>query len=275
MLPWSSWAQTAAPETAPVRRPVAGRLSGVDTDLLVVEGIVKSFGDFRAVDGVSLRVQAGERVSIIGPNGAGKTTSLLMILGAIQPDAGTVTVAGHRLPAERPEAMRSIGFAAGYLPLPDRLKVHEALRFFADLSDLDDPGRAVEAVIEELDIAYIRDKLCMTLSSGQRTLVGIAKATLHRPRLLVLDEPTASLDPDIAFRVRDRLAAMNEDHHTALLLTSHDMREVETLTERVIFLRSGRVIADGPPAQVAADGGHRSLEDLFLAEAAALRESQL
>jgi len=155
------------------------------------------------------------------------------------------------------------------------MKVHEALHFFADLSSVPDTRAAVERVIEELDIAYIRDQLCMTLSSGQRTLVGLAKATLHRPQLLVLDEPTASLDPDIAFRVRDRLAAMNRDHQTALLLTSHDMREVEELTERVVFLRAGRVIADGAPAQIAADRGAPSLEALFLSEAARLREAQL
>jgi ABC-2 type transport system ATP-binding protein len=245
------------------------------TELLAAEGLVKSFGDFRAVDGVDLHVGAGERVSIIGPNGAGKTTTLLMVLGAIEPDAGTVHIAGHALPAERPLAMRAVGFAAGYLPLPDRLKVVEALRFFADLSEVDDPAGAVERAIEELELGYLRDKLCMMLSSGQRTLVGIAKATLHQPRLLVLDEPTASLDPDIAFRVRDRLARLNEEHRTALLMTTHDMREVETLTERVVFLRAGRVIANGPPEVVAAEAGHASLEDRFLAEAAELRERQL
>lgn len=245
------------------------------TALLEADGLVKSFGDLRAVDGVTLHVHARERVAIVGPNGAGKTTTLLMALGAIEPDEGSVTIAGHRLPAERHLAMRSIGFAAGYLPLPDRLKVTEALRFFADLSDVANPRAMVDTVIDELDIGHLRSKLCMNLSSGQRTLVGIAKATLHQPRLLVLDEPTASLDPDIALRVRDRLALINEQHHTALLLTSHDMREVETLTERVVFLRGGRVIADGPPAAVAADGGHDSLEALFLAEAARHRETQL
>lgn len=243
--------------------------------LLEANGLVKSFDDLRAVDGVTLHVRASERVAIVGPNGAGKTTTLLMILGAIDPDVGTVHIAGHPLPGQRHQAMRSVGFAAGYLPLPDRLKVTEALRFFADLSEVEDPGAAVDTVIEELDIDHLRTKLCMHLSSGQRTLVGIAKATLHRPRLLILDEPTASLDPDIAFRVRDRLARINEEHHTALLLTSHDMREVETLTERVVFLRAGRVIADGPPADVAADGGHDSLEELFLAEAARHRAEQL
>lgn len=237
--------------------------------------LVKSFDGVRAVDGLSLHVAPRERVSIIGPNGAGKTTTLLMLLGAIEADAGTIQVGGHDLPAQRHQAMRSVGFAAGYLPLPDRLKVHEALRFFADLSELPDPAAAVGRAIDELDIGYIRDQLCMTLSSGQRTLVGIAKATLHQPRLLVLDEPTASLDPDIALRVRDRLAALNAEHHTALLITSHDMREVETLTERVVFLRAGSVIADGPPATIASDAGQVSLEALFLAEAARLRERQV
>ena len=243
--------------------------------LLQADGLVKSFGAFRAVDGVTLHVGAGERVAIVGPNGAGKTTTLLMILGAISADEGTVRIAGHALPGDRHRAMRAVGFAAGYLPLPDRLKVTEALRFFADLSELVDPAVAVERAIDELDIGHLHDKLCMTLSSGQRTLVGIAKATLHRPRLLVLDEPTASLDPDIAFRVRDRLSALSRDHQTALVLTSHDMREVETLTERVVFLRSGQVVADGPPHEVAAERGHESLEALFLAEAARLRERQL
>ena len=245
------------------------------TPLLAADGLIKSFDGVRAVAGVTLHVDPRERVAIVGPNGAGKTTTLLMVLGAIEADRGSVHIAGHELPGHRHEAMRSVGFAAGYLPLPDRLKVSEALRFFADLSEADEPARAVETVMDELDIGHLRDKLCMHLSSGQRTLVGIAKATLHRPRLLILDEPTASLDPDIAFRVRDRLARINEEHHTALLLTSHDMREVETLTERVVFLRDGQVIADGPPSKVAADGGHGSLEELFLAEAARHRAEQL
>jgi ABC-2 type transport system ATP-binding protein len=243
--------------------------------LLDARGLVKSFGDFRAVDGIDLEVGAGERVSIIGPNGAGKTTTLLMVLGAIEPDAGSVHIDGHALPANRARAMESVGFAAGYLPLPDRLKVVEALRFFADLSVVEDPAAAVERAIEELGLGYLRDKLCMTLSSGQRTLVGIAKATLHQPRLLVLDEPTASLDPDIALRVRDRVARLSDEHHTALVMTTHDMREVVTLTKRVVFLRSGTVVADGPPTEIAEAAGHASLDDMFLAEAAKLRETQL
>jgi ABC-2 type transport system ATP-binding protein len=237
--------------------------------------IEKSFGSTRAVDGVSLSVQPRERVGLVGPNGAGKTTILLMMLGAIEADGGTVRLNGHDLPAGRSVAMCQVGFAAGYLPLPDRLKVHEALRFFADLTSLEDPAAAVDEVLDDLEIRHLADDSCMTLSSGQATLVGIAKAALHRPKVLILDEPTASLDPDVAIRVRDQLAHLNEVHHTTLLLTSHDMREVETLTERVLFMREGRLVADGPTATVAADAGHRSLEAMFLAEASRLRSRSL
>jgi ABC-2 type transport system ATP-binding protein len=239
------------------------------------QGIVKHFGQTRAVDGVDLVIPHGQRVGIVGPNGAGKTTTLLMILGAIDPDVGTVDLLGRRLPAGRSQAMNEVGFAAGYLPLPGRLRVHEALEFFADLAMVPDTAAAVSRELQELGIAHLAEQPCQSLSSGQATLVGIAKAFLHEPRLLILDEPTASLDPDVAFRVRDSLVALNEEHQTTLLLTSHDMREVERLTERVIFLRAGKVLADGEPAAVVADGGYDTLEAMFMAEAERLRGRQL
>jgi len=245
------------------------------TPVVAARGVRKRFGDVQAVDGIDLAVAPGERVGIVGPNGAGKTTLLLMLLGAIDPDDGEVELIGRRLPDGRSAAMEDVGFAAGYLPLPDRLRVHEALRFFADLHDRPDPAGVVDRVIEELGIGYLRDKTCLSLSSGQATLVGIAKAVMHQPRLVVLDEPTASLDPDIALRVRDALARLNDEHRTALLLTSHDMREVEALTERVVFLRDGQVLADGEPAVVVADAGHDTLEEMFLAEAVRMRGARL
>jgi len=243
--------------------------------VVAATGVRKRFGDVQAVDGIDLAVAPGERVGIVGPNGAGKTTLLLMVLGAIDPDQGRVELMGRRLPDGRSAAMEDVGFAAGYLPLPDRLKVHEALRFFADLHDGPDPAGVVDRVVEELDLGYLRDKSCMSLSSGQATLVGIAKAVMHQPRLVVLDEPTASLDPDIALRVRDALARLNDEHRTALLMTSHDMREVEALTERVVFLRDGRVLADGAPARVVAAAGHTTLEEMFLAETIRMRGARL
>jgi ABC-2 type transport system ATP-binding protein len=186
-----------------------------------------------------------------------------------------VHLLGHRLPAGRSSAMQRVGFAAGYLPLPDRLTVVETLNFFADLHGVADRREAVESVMDELSIRRLADQPCESLSSGQGTLVGIAKAVLHRPGLLILDEPTASLDPDVAMRVRDRLEHLNAEHHVTLLLTSHDMREVERLTDRVVFLRSGQVIADGVPSEVVARNGYPDLEAMFLAEASRRREEEV
>ena len=240
--------------------------------LLRAEGLHKRFGDTRAVNGVSLEIGPGERVGIVGPNGAGKTTTLLMLLGAIEPDAGSIDLVGQRLPRGRSDAMLHVGFAAGYLPLPDRLTVTETLELFGSLYGVEDPRERVHEVLADLGIERLADQRVESLSSGQGTLVGFAKAVIHHPALIVLDEPTASLDPDVAMRVRDRLEHMNAEHHSTLLLTSHDMREVERLTTRVIFLRAGQVIADGPAAEVVEQAGYPDLETMFLAEAARVRE---
>jgi ABC-2 type transport system ATP-binding protein len=237
-------------------------------EVLAGRGLEKSFAKVRAVDGVDVVVHAGERVGLLGPNGAGKTTTLLMLLGVITPDAGTVTVAGYRLPRRRSKGMAHVGFAAGYLPLPDRLKVREALGTFAGLYGIRQHDAAVTAGLERFGVAHLADRQCQELSSGQRTLVGIVKAVLHRPALLVLDEPTASLDPDVAHRVRRGVLELCAEDGTALLVTSHDMREVELLTDRVVFLARGKVIANGTPAEVAELFGHDDLEAVFLQLAA-------
>jgi ABC-2 type transport system ATP-binding protein len=239
---------------------------GQPGDLLVAQGLRKRFKGVLAVDGIDVVVGAGERVGLLGANGAGKTTTLLMLLGAITPDEGTVAIAGHQLPRGRSRAMAHVGFAAGYLPMPDRLRVREALRFFAGLYALD--GRAADEAIATTMARFgttaLADRLCDELSSGQRTLVGLVKALLHRPALLVLDEPTASLDPDVAGRVRSGLEEVCAQDGTALLVTSHDMAEVERLCERVVFMAGGRVVAEGAPAAVARSYGQASLEGVFL-----------
>jgi ABC-2 type transport system ATP-binding protein len=243
--------------------------------VLAARGLVKRFGQVNAVDGVDLTVHAGERVGLLGPNGAGKTTTLLMLLGATLPDEGEITIAGHRLPRRRSEAMEHVGFAAGYLPLPDKQRVSEALGLFANLYGIADPAPHVQIALERFRIPHLADRMCMELSSGQRTLVGICKAILHGPALLVLDEPTASLDPDVALRVRTGLQEMNRETGTALLVTSHNMVEVERLCDRVVFIAGGRVVADGTPDAVAAQFGHGSLEGVFLQLAAAADEGAL
>ena len=226
--------------------------------------LVKRYKRTTAVDGVSLTIDAGERVALLGANGAGKTTTLLMLLGAILPDEGTVTVLGHRLPQRRSEAMEAVGFAAGYLPLPGRLRVREVLAYFANLHGVADPGPAIDDGLARFRIPHLADAMASELSSGQRTLVGIIKATLHRPRLLVLDEPTASLDPDVAHRVRLGLEDTCDADGSALLVTSHNMTDVERICERVVFLSHGKVVADGPPASVASQFGRANLEEVFL-----------
>jgi ABC-2 type transport system ATP-binding protein len=234
--------------------------------VLEAKGLKKAFAAVQAVDGVDLTVRAGERVALLGPNGAGKTTTLLMLLGAITPDEGSIELVGHPLPDGRSEAMGRVGFVAGYLPLPERLRVREALSVFAGLYGLrrKEGDAAAAAGLERFGVSHLADRMCMELSSGQRTLVGIVKAILHQPALLVLDEPTASLDPDVAHRVRSGLLDIAANDGTALLVTSHNMLEVERLSERVVFLAAGRIVADGAPADVAERFGHGDLEGVFL-----------
>ena len=232
--------------------------------VLRARGLTKRFGSVLAVDDVDLDVRAGETVALLGPNGAGKTTTLLMLLGAVTPDSGWVELDGHRLPSGRAEGLTRTGFAAGYLQLPERLKVGEFLRFFADLYDVADPRERISAALTRFGSAHLEPALGTDLSSGQRTLVGIIKAVLHRPRLLVLDEPTASLDPDVAARVRSGLVELCAEEGMALLVTSNNMLEVERLCRRVVFLARGRIVADGSPEEVAAHFGRDDLEGVFL-----------
>lgn len=242
--------------------------------VLEAHDLVKRYRRTVAVGGVSLRVGEGERVGLLGPNGAGKTTTLLMLLGVVTPDAGTVTVAGHRLPHGRSRAMGHVGFAAGYLPLTERLRVREFLTMYARLYGVIDIDTQVARALDRFGIGHLAGALGTELSSGQRTLVGIAKATLHRPKLLVLDEPTASLDPDVAGRARANLLDQCATTGAAMLVTSHNMVEVERLCERVVFIAHGRVVADGTPAEVKAQFGHGDLEDVFLQLAGEVREAE-
>jgi ABC-2 type transport system ATP-binding protein len=239
----------------------------MDADLppvLRATGLVKDYRRARAVDSVDLLVHPGERVALLGPNGAGKTTTLLMCLGVVSPDAGSVEILGHRLPKQRVAAMAHVGFAAGYLPLPERLRVREYLRLYGQLYGVEDVDAVAAAGLERFGISHLAGALGTEMSSGQKTLVGIVKATLHSPRLLVLDEPTASLDPEVALRVRTGLRQICDEMGTALLVTSHDMLEVERLSQRVVFLAAGRVVADGPPDEVAELFGRADLEEVFL-----------
>jgi len=232
--------------------------------VLHAQGLVKRYKDVQAVAGIDLEVRAGERVGLLGPNGAGKTTTLLMLLGAVRPEAGTVEICGHRLPRHRSAAMGHVGFVAGYLPLPDKLRVRETLRVFAGFYGIRRPEPVIDEMLERFGVTHLADRMSTELSSGQRTLVGIVKAVLHRPALLVLDEPTASLDPEVALRARTGLLDINRVDGTALLVTSHNMIEVERLCDRVVFISAGAIVADGTPSEVIDHFGRDDLEGVFL-----------
>jgi ABC-2 type transport system ATP-binding protein len=236
--------------------------------VLEARGLVKDYRRARAVDGVDLVVHSGERVALLGPNGAGKTTTILMILGVVSPDEGRVSIGGHPMKRSRSRAASQVGFAAGYLPLTERMRVKEYLRLYGQLYGIADPSLQIDAGLERFRVTHLGDAMGTELSSGQRTLIGIVRATLHRPRLLVLDEPTASLDPDVALRVRTGLLELSQEYGCALLMTSHDMHDVETVCERVVFLSEGKVVADAPPSEVAARYGHGDLAGVFLQLAA-------
>ncbi|MFN2388530.1 MAG: ABC transporter ATP-binding protein [Actinomycetota bacterium] len=247
----------------------------MSSPILRAHDLVKSFRATRAVDGVGLSVAPGERVGLLGPNGAGKTTTLFMLLGVITPDSGGVEIAGHRLPHGRIHALSQVGFAASYLPLAERMRVHEFLRLYGQLYGIADPTEAIRAGLERFGIGELIDAMGHELSSGQRTIIGIVKATLHDPALLVLDEPTASLDPEVALRVRTGLHRICDEQGTALLMTSHNMPDVERLCQRVIFLSDGRIAADDTPEAVAARFSRADLEGVFLHLAAGGREARV
>ena len=229
-------------------------------------GLSKSFRGTHAVTDVDLLVDQGEVVALLGPNGAGKTTTLMMLLGITEPDAGSVRLLGHELPHDRPRAMQEANFAAAYIDLPERLTVSQVLEVFAQIYRA--PKSRVHDVVELFGLEPILRRNKNELSSGQKTLVGLARSLLNRPRLLILDEPTASLDPQVAQRVREILLSEQTGEGFTLLVTSHNMADIERLCRRVVFLSHGRVVADGTPGDIADRYGTETLEDTFLSIAA-------
>jgi ABC-2 type transport system ATP-binding protein len=225
----------------------------------------------QAVDGIDLRIDEGDICALLGPNGAGKTTTLMMLLGVTEPDEGTVSLLGHKLPEGRTRALEQTNFSASYIGMPYRVRVREILDVYTTLYGAR-PDRARE-VMELLGISEFLDRYTSQLSSGQRTLVGLTKALLSEPRLLVLDEPTASLDPEVAERVRKVLRDEHARRQITVLVTSHNMADIERLCRRVVFVAKGRVVADGSPAEIAAHYGVDDLEQTFLSIATQSRES--
>jgi ABC-2 type transport system ATP-binding protein len=234
------------------------------TPVLEARHLVKRFGSLTAVDGVSFSVGEGEVVALLGPNGAGKTTILHMLLGLVTPDSGSVRLFGGDLASNRTELLARVNFAAGYVHLPGALTVEENLVVFARMYGMAHVRQRVSTVVELLELGQMRRRPLRQLSSGQQTRVQVAKALLNQPDLLVLDEPTASLDPDAGDRVRRLLLREARQSGRAMLITSHNMREVERMCDRIHFLAAGRIVATGSAPELASRYGVGDLEEVFL-----------
>ena len=235
--------------------------------ILTVEGLCKSYGAVRAVDGVSFRVAPGEIVGLVGPNGAGKTTTINMILGVLAPSAGRIEIEGVDLKADRSRALNGTNFAAVYAPLPGNLTVEQNLRVFGMIYGVSGLRERIEQLLESFDLARFRKAKAGVLSSGEQTRLSLAKAMLNKPRLLLLDEPTASIDPSDARDIRTGIADFVTSGDGGVLWTSHNMYEVEAVCHRVLFLAQGRIVLEGDPKTLPREHGAASLDDLFVAVA--------
>jgi ABC-2 type transport system ATP-binding protein len=231
---------------------------------VAVEQLVKIYKTTRAVDGISFALPTGSVTALLGGNGAGKTTTIAMIMGLVMPTAGSVTVLGAEMPRQRYHVLQRMNFESPYVDMPKRLTVRQNLKVFGALYGVPDTRERIAELAEELDLGDFLDRPNGKLSSGEKTRVSLAKALLNRPELLLLDEPTASLDPDTADWVRARLERYRRERGATILLASHNMAEVERLCERVIIMKRGRIEDDDTPTRLLARYGRQNLEEVFL-----------
>jgi ABC-2 type transport system ATP-binding protein len=235
--------------------------------VLSVVNLCKRYGETVAVDAVSFQVGRNEIVGLLGPNGAGKTTIINMILGILEPTAGTIHIEGLDVGAHRGRAMERTNFTAVYAPLPGNLTVYQNLQFFGLLYGVRGRAGRITEVLRQFEIERFRHTKCGVLSSGEQTRAGLAKAMLNQPHLLLLDEPTASLDPVSARDIRAKICAFAAQEGVGVLWTSHNMVEVEKVCDRVLFLSHGRILLEGNPKTLPHAHGQETLEDLFIAVA--------
>jgi len=229
-----------------------------------VERLVKIYKTVPAVDGVSFAIARGSITGLLGGNGAGKTTTIAMIMGLLTPTSGRVTVLGAEMPRQRYRVLHRMNFESPYVEMPMRLTVRQNLRVFGMLYGVTDLAKRIAQIAAELDLSDLLDRPTGRLSAGQKTRVSLAKSLINAPDLLLLDEPTASLDPDTADWVRARLERYRYERGATVLLASHNMAEVERLCERVIIMKRGRIEDDDTPARLLARYGRRTLEEVFL-----------
>ncbi len=234
------------------------------SNVLSVAGLRKIYGDTAAVDGISFTVQRNEIVGLLGPNGAGKTTTINMILSVLEPTSGTIHIEGLDVTRHRRQALARTNFAAVYAPLPGNLTVYQNLRFFGMIYGVRNLTARIETLLETFDLKSFRNTKCGVLSSGEQTRVCLAKATINQPTLLLLDEPTASLDPATARDIRNQIRGLAARGTGGVLWTSHNMYEVRDVCDRVLFLSHGKILLQGDPKTLPTQYGKENLEELFI-----------
>ncbi len=235
-----------------------------DTPAIEVEGLTKVYKALTAVAGISFAIRRGSITGLLGGNGAGKTTTIGMILGLILPTGGIIRVLGHDMAAERHLVLHRINFESPYVALPNRLTVRQNLRVFARLYGVAAARRRIDELAVDLDLADFLDREVGKLSAGQKTRVALAKALINAPEVVLLDEPTASLDPDTGDWIRTRLTAYSRSRAATILLASHNMPEVERLCDDVIMMKAGKIVDRAAPQALIDKYGRTTLEDVFL-----------
>jgi len=234
------------------------------TPIVEVENLTKRFEDFTAVDGISFQIRQGEIFGVLGPNGAGKTTTIQMLLGLVTPTSGSIRMFGLDLETHREQILSQVNFSSTYISMPFALTVEENLRFVARLYGMADIKRRIDDVVKILEMEEFRNKVTRKLSSGQLTRLTLAKAILTEPKILFLDEPTASLDPDIADKIRGVLKEVRRSTGLSILYTSHNMKEMEEMSDRIIFLQRVKIVAQGTAQEIIERFGQQDLEEVFL-----------
>ncbi|MBI2476251.1 MAG: ABC transporter ATP-binding protein [Candidatus Taylorbacteria bacterium] len=233
--------------------------------IIEVKNLAKTFGQTPAVRGISFDVYEGEICGLLGPNGAGKTTTIQMILDLITPTSGEIKIFGKEMKHHREAILSRVNFSSPYVSLPGNLTAWENLATFARLYGVRDVRGTIGSLADFFEIRSLLPKMTASLSTGQLTRLNLTKALLNNPKLLLLDEPTSSLDPDIADRTRQMLLKIRDERKVTMLYTSHNMAEVEEICDRVIFIQRGRLKDAGSPAELIAKYGRKDLNDVFLA----------
>ena len=229
-----------------------------------ITNLTKQYGSLTAVDNVCFEIKEGEIVSLLGPNGAGKTTIIQMLLTLVSPTSGDIEIFGKTLKGHREELLSMMNFTAPYSVLPYNLTTKEALKVYSLLYGIHNHRERVSSLIDEFELGWLADKKVGQLSSGEQMRIGIAKAFVNSPGLLLLDEPTASLDPAIARELRAKILKLVGKTGGAILWTSHNMREIEQVSDRIIFLSRGKIVADDSPVNLKNSFGQEDLEEIFI-----------